>query len=43
VVMFIMVPQVKLKKRLDVVREAKLWERKVLGLIDQNYSQFSDR
>ena len=43
VVMFIMVPQVKLKKRLDVVREAKLWERKVLGLIDQNYSQLSDR
>ena len=43
VVMFIMVPQVKLKKRLDVVREAKLWERKVPGLINQNYSQSSDR
>jgi hypothetical protein len=33
VVMFIMVPQVKLKKRLDVVREAKRWERRVPELI----------
>ena len=35
VVMFIMVPQVKLKKRLDVVGEAKRWERKLPGLIAQ--------
>lgn len=33
VVMFIMVPQVQLKKRLDVVREAKRWERLVPELI----------
>ena len=33
VVMFIMVPQVRLKKRLDVVLEAKRWERKLPGLI----------
>ena len=33
VVMFIMVPQVKIKKRLDVVREAKRWERLLPGLI----------
>jgi len=31
--MFIMVPQVKIKKRLDVVREAKRWERLLPGLI----------
>ena len=43
VVMFIMVPQVKLKKRLDVVREAKRWERKVPELISHNYSQSSNR
>ncbi len=35
VVMFIMVPQVKLKKRLDVVREAKRWERQIPGLISK--------
>ena len=33
VVMFIMVPQVRLKKRLDVKREAKKWERRLPGLI----------
>jgi hypothetical protein len=33
VVMFIMVPQVRIKKRLDVVREAKRWERLVPELI----------
>ncbi len=33
VVMFIMVPQVKIKKRLDVVREAKRWERLLPVLI----------
>ena len=33
VVMFIMVPQVRIKKRLDVVREAKRWERRVPELI----------
>ena len=35
VVMFIMVPQVRLKKRLDVVREAKRWERRVPELINK--------
>ena len=35
VVMFIMVPQVKLKKRLDVAREAKRWERQLPSLIEQ--------
>jgi len=35
VVMFIMVPQVKLKKRLDVMREAKRWERQLPSLIEQ--------
>jgi len=35
VVMFIMVPQVKLKKRLDVVREAKRWERQIPELISK--------
>jgi len=33
VVMFIMVPQVRIKKRLDVVREAKRWEKLVPELI----------
>ena len=33
VVVFIMVPQVRIKKRLDVVREAKRWERLVPELI----------
>jgi len=36
VVMFIMVPQVKIKKRLDVVREAERWERKLPNLIKEN-------
>ena len=36
VVMFIMVPQVRLKKRLDVAREAKHWERQLPGLIEGN-------
>ena len=35
VVMFIMVPQVRLRKRLDVNREAKRWERKLPALIDE--------
>lgn len=35
VVMFIMVPQVRLKKRLDVMREAKRWERLVPELINK--------
>ena len=35
VVMFIMVPQVRLKKRLDVVREAKRWERLVPEFINK--------
>ena len=39
VVMFIMVPQVKIKKRLDVVREAKRWERKLPGLIGRGMRQ----
>lgn len=33
VVMFIMVPQVRLRKRLDVKREAKRWERQLPRLI----------
>ena len=36
VVMFIMVPQVRLKKRLDVKREAKRWEGRLPGLIDKH-------
>ena len=40
VVMFIMVPQVRLKKRLDVVREAKRWERQLPGLIKDNMIKF---
>ena len=36
VVMFIMVPQVRLKKRLDVKREIKRWERRLPGLIDRH-------
>ncbi|MBT3399003.1 MAG: hypothetical protein HN904_09645 [Victivallales bacterium] len=36
VVMFIMVPQVRLKKRLDVKREAKCWEGRLPGLIDKH-------
>ncbi len=35
-VMFIMVPQVRLKKRLDVRREIKRWERRLPGLIDRH-------
>lgn len=35
VVMFIMVPQVRLKKRLDVMREAKRWERLVPEFINK--------
>jgi len=35
VVMFIMVPQVRLKKRLDVKREIKRWESRLPGLIDR--------
>jgi hypothetical protein len=35
-VMFIMVPQVRLKKRLDVKREIKRWERRLPGLIDRH-------
>ena len=38
VVMFTMVPQVRLKKRLDVKREIKRWERRLPGLIDWNLS-----
>jgi len=36
VVMFIMVPQVRLKKRLDVKREVTRWERRLPGLIDKH-------
>jgi hypothetical protein len=36
VVMFIMVPQVRLKKRLDVKREVKRWERRLPGLINKH-------
>ncbi|MBL6934108.1 MAG: hypothetical protein ISR48_01725 [Alphaproteobacteria bacterium] len=36
VVMFIMVPQVRLKKRLDVKREVKRWERRLPGLIGRH-------
>jgi len=36
VVMFIMVPQVRLKKRLDVKREAKRWERRLPKLINKH-------
>ncbi|MDP7214886.1 MAG: DUF6441 family protein [Rhodospirillales bacterium] len=35
-VMFIMVPRVRLKKRLDVKREIKRWERRLPGLIDRH-------
>ena len=34
--MFIMVPQVRLKKRLDVKREVKRWERRLPGLINKH-------
>ncbi len=33
VVMFIMVPQVRIKKRLDIKREIKRWEKRLPGLI----------
>ena len=36
VVMFIMVPQVRLKKRLDVKRGIKRWERRLPGLINKH-------
>jgi len=36
VVMFIMVPQVRLKKRLDVRREVRRWQRRLPGLIDRH-------
>ena len=36
VVMFIMVPQVRLRKRLDVKREAERWSRRLPGLIDRH-------
>ena len=36
VVMFIMVPQVRLKKRLDVKREAKRWSGRLPGLIGRH-------
>ena len=36
VVMFIMVPQVRLKKRLDIKREVKRWERRLPGLINKH-------
>jgi hypothetical protein len=35
VVMFVLVPQVKLEKRLDVEREAERWSSKLPLLIDQ--------
>ncbi len=36
VIMFFMVPQLRLKKRLDVKREAKRWEGRLPGLIDKH-------
>jgi hypothetical protein len=36
VAMFVMVPQVRLKKRLDVRREVRRWQRRLPGLIDRN-------
>jgi hypothetical protein len=33
--MFVLVPQVKLEKRLDVRREAERWSAKLPALIDQ--------
>ena len=36
VVMFIMVPQVRLKKRLDVKREAERWSRRLPALIQRH-------
>ena len=39
VVMFIMVPQVRLKKRLDVRREVKRWEKRLPGLIDRHMKE----
>ena len=39
VVMFIMVPQVRIKKRLAVVQEAERWERKLPGLIGYQYAR----
>ena len=39
VVMFVLVPQVKLEKRLDVRREAERWSAKIPVLIDQRLRQ----
>lgn len=39
VVMFVLVPQVKLEKRLDVRREAERWSAKIPLLIDQRMRQ----
>lgn len=39
VVMFILVPQVRLRKRLDVIREAKRLERKLPGLISREMAR----
>ena len=36
VVMFIMVPQVRLPKRLDVKKAAEKWEKRLPGLIDRH-------
>jgi len=36
VVMFVMVPQVRLKKRLDVRREVRRWQQRLPGLIDRH-------
>jgi len=36
VVMFVMVPQVRLRKRLDVRREVRGWQRRLPGLIDRH-------
>ena len=38
-VMFIMAPQVRLKKRLDVKREAERWSRRLPGLIDRHMKE----
>jgi Family of unknown function (DUF6441) len=35
VVMFLLVPQVKLRKRLDVARAAERWSRQLPALIEQ--------
>jgi hypothetical protein len=35
VVMFLLVPQVKLPKRLDIVRAAERWSAQLLALIEQ--------